>query len=94
MNNIEQLHLKVIKSSWKVNLVDPFYNNETEIIFQENESASKSAKITEEIAIEFAEWRDRKLIELNKWELDGVKCGDKLTTKELFDSFIKTKNNI
>lgn len=48
-------------------------------------------KAAEEISIEFAEWRDTRLEELNKWTLDGVLMGNKFTTKELYGEFIKTK---
>jgi hypothetical protein len=60
-------------------------------VHDDGESSIKSAEITEKIAIEFVEWRDTKLKELNKWILNDVPMGDKFTTKELFDEFLKTK---
>jgi hypothetical protein len=60
-------------------------------VHDDGESSIKSAEITEKIAIEFAEWRDVRLKELNKWILNSVPMGNKFTTKELYDEFIKTK---
>lgn len=82
MNKLEKLHLEAItKAEYDLEGKAPNY-----IGF-----ASKSAETTEEIVIEFAEWRDNRLKKLNKWILSSVPVGNRSTTKELFQEFLETK---
>lgn len=87
MNKIKQLHLEAIQSEVYVIQKLTAKNYVANI----DRAASKSAEVTQEAAIEFAEWRDTRLEELNKWILDGVLMGNKFTTKELYNEFLKTK---
>jgi len=78
MNKIVQLHLDAIEESkdycvvgvWKV--IDDV-------------AASKSAEITEQIAIEFAEWLIKELVLSSHGKFLSY------TPKELFQEFLKTK---
>lgn len=85
MNKIEQLHSDAIKQSiqwvdW--NLADR----------QINETASKSAEITEQIAIEFLKWS---YLSEEAQEYKGNLVFSEIDVdkmaKELFQKFIKTK---
>ena len=90
MNKIEQMHLNAIES----------------VVYHDIDSrtvASKSAEITEQIAIEFAQWIGTNKIggmlfthshddvwESGYWNPDK-RDYDPWTTKELFQEFLKTK---
>lgn len=74
MKKIEQLHLKAAGGCDE-------YEHDLEL-------ASKSAKITEDVAIGFAEWLSKYGYEScnENWMLNGF-CS---STKELFQEFLKT----
>jgi len=72
MNKLEELHSPHSKY-WDCHNDEPLEENH----------ALKSAEITTDVAIKFAEWRDRNIQELNYSETK--------TTKELFDYFIKNR---
>ncbi len=83
MNKIEQMHLDAIQNNKSVRkqlCINDFGTSPLELTV-----ASKSAEITEQIAIEFSEWQQRLLFSDNSDYLI-----DK-TTKELFQEFLKTK---
>jgi len=80
MTHIEKLHLEAIqndKSVRKQLCVNDFGTSKLEMIV-----AEKSAEITEQIAIEFAQWVDR-----NKFNIFN------LSFKELFQEYLKSKEN-
>lgn len=89
MNNLEQLHLDIIKEEY----LDSFdEGGHTEMDCEK--AASKSAEITEQIAIEFAEWLTRGDSPYTamyggneRWLTDDAE----FTNKELFYEFLKTK---
>ena len=70
MTHIENLHLEAIPDifAWHLGKSLPEF------------IASKSAEITEQIAIDFAEWLD-------------MDEGEGTTNKELFQEFLKSKEN-
>lgn len=81
MNKIEQLHLDTIDEFVEYN----------EWVAKTDIAASKCAEVTEQIAVEFMEWcRDNTVI-------DGApkpyhrKLLIRMTTKELFQEFLKSK---
>ena len=85
MNKIEQLHLDAIKYEEASCMTqDGDY-----IQFVENHNyydvAVKSAEITEQIAIEFVQWLDYNAQQREYYPMRIM------TTKELFQEFIKTK---
>lgn len=90
MNNLEQLHLDTFKAC-----KSETYYPEYEEYFSEEMAASKSAQITENIAIEFAEWlTDEKSPYAvmyggtpERWATDN----EDFTTKQLFDIFLNKK---
>lgn len=82
MNKIEQLHLDGIETNISSE------SNYAKILGKQ-EAASKSADITEDIAVEFAEWVIKHLV--NNIETGNYMSNEPKTTKELFQEFIKTK---
>jgi HD-like signal output (HDOD) protein len=88
MNKIEQLHLEVIKNQYDLEL----YESIEFIQDESKETASKSAEITEQIAIEFAEWLNKNASRnaQGAWEYFGNRFYEK-TSKELYEEFLKTK---
>jgi hypothetical protein len=89
MNKLEQLHLEAIKmntypdSLWGANYVAGV-----------DIAASKSAEITEQIAVEFAEWiADSKKHGWCKQLYEAMIVNKVKTTKELFQEFLKTKQD-
>jgi hypothetical protein len=82
MNKIKKLYLDVVES--KIAFTNTKLKNEL--------ISSKSAEITEQIAIEFAEWISECEYVLSKdgWILD-VDSFEK-SSKELFVEFLKEKN--
>lgn len=89
MNKLEQLHLDAIEKSH----YGYGYSNDDKM-----QAASKSAQITENIAIEFAEWVDGlgytntencKWGSLGVWKSFNDESGK--TLKELFDIFLNEK---
>ena len=76
MTHIEKLHLEAINNS----KFEAHYSPIPQIA--ENVAAKKSAEITEQIAIEFAQWVDR-----NKFNIFN------LSFKELFQEYLKSKEN-
>jgi hypothetical protein len=90
MNKIEQKYLEIIKSQYDLELYNQlrFIQNKSEAL------ASKSAEITEQIAIEFAIWLNKtdEIIKNTK-HIDFSKS-DEDVAKELFNIFIKTKDNV
>lgn len=91
MTHIEKQHLDAIEESqdWIVN----------EIVWgiKEKIAAKKSAEITENISIEFAEWITSKyfLQYAGKlWASDlPIYSGCSYSTKELFQEYLKSKEN-
>ena len=92
MNKIEQMHLDAIDFNTIVHHDVP---NDVDSI----KAASKSAEVTEQIAIEFAEWCNKPNLEdLRQGNVVYVPSGNfywhnhkKYTPKELFQEFLKTK---
>lgn len=82
MNKIEQLHLEAIQNSNSES-----YYPEYMVYFSEETAASKSAEITEQIAIEFAEWLIKELILSSHGKYLSH------TPKELFQEFVKNKKD-
>ena len=78
MNKLEQLHLDAINN----NICSE--SNYTKILGK-NEAASKSAEITEQIAIEFWAWMRE-----NDTPENAEMYGN-FTDKDLFQEFLKTK---
>lgn len=80
MNKIEQMHLDCISEVY----LDSFdEGGHTEMDCEK--AASKSAEITEKIAIEFAEWLIKELILSSHGKYLSY------TPQELFQEFLKTK---
>ncbi len=80
MNKIEQMHYSSISKEY-LNSFDEGGHTEMDC----EKAASKSAEITEQIAVEFSEWQQSLLFSENsEWLIDK-------TTKELFQEFLKTK---
>ena len=88
MNKIEQMHLDATDFNTIVHHDVP---NDVDSI----KAASKSAEITEQIAIEFAEWIGSNYFTQNdneKWCSELLYySGCSYSTKELFQEFLKTK---
>lgn len=87
MTHIEQLHLDAIDS--EVYIAYRLYEDR---VVGTDEAAKKSAEITKQIAIEFAEW----LMDIKS----SIAYGDetctrlyKKSTKELFQEYLKSKEN-
>ena len=89
MNKLEQLHLDAIENNleWLDKSKDKY-----------SEAASKSAEITEQIAIEFAVWCAKNYVpillskELKCWQKDNYQNKERFySTQELFQEFLKTK---
>ena len=88
MNKIEQLHSDAIKQSFKWIAWDLIDSNLST-------AASKSAEITQQIAIEYSTWL-MKWCEYNKYRklIDGVKpygIGEFISDNDMFQEFLKTK---
>ena len=84
MNKIEQMHLDVMKE------VDSNFTNS--LGFFITRTASKSAEITEQIAIEFAEWCESNAVREKSGMWMMYSNPTTLITKEqLFQEFLKTK---
>jgi len=85
MNKLEELHLDGITQAE--------YSPEDKVPNYVG-FAKESAKITEQIAIEFSEWVSKYdwvfMFDKNYWINDDVSKHPK-TTKELFQEFLKTK---
>ena len=91
MNKIEQLHLDAIKDEE----ADCMTQDGDYIRFVENHNyydvAIESTKITEQIAIEFMDWcRDNTVVDAAPKPYHR-KLQIRMTTKELFQEFLKTK---
>ena len=92
MNKIEQMHLNVIKDSYHTYKLDEEDSSIVDTLLLENKAVSKSAEITEKIAIEFAGWIGnhsyQKTVDglwTNNWGISQD------TTKELYQKFLKTQ---
>lgn len=90
MTQIEKLHLDAINSSREWEELDG------ELVVDRQLAASKSAQITEDISIEFAEWI-KKLWVIKKGKY--IHKGDfynqdknNYTTREIFQIFLKQRN--
>jgi len=81
MNKIEQMHLDKIQEEY-LDSFDEGGHNEMDC----EKAASEAAEITEQIAIEFAEWLIKELVFLY---FHGKFLS--ATPKELFQEFLKTK---
>ena len=87
MNNLEQLHFEattsevyVASSHGRLSIADT------------GKAASKSAEITEQIAIEFAEWVDNMgYTQVANGLYKSLSDEKGKSTKELFQEFLKTK---
>lgn len=84
MNKLEQLHLDAINN----NICS---ESNYSAVLGENEAASKSAEITKQIAIEFAEWLSSLIISNYKSGGNWYHKGMIYSTNMLFQEFIKTK---
>lgn len=86
MNYIEQLHLEAIDTNIWLEGKEEYENAD--------KAATKSAKITKQIAIEFTEWCviNANPIAPNEcfWNL-RTDISKELTTSELYQEFLKTK---
>lgn len=89
MNKIEQLHLDAI-NEYESEMI----KHSAIYVIDKEKAASKSAEITEQIAIEFAEWLTRGDSPYTamyggneRWLTDDAE----FTNKELFYEFLKTK---
>ena len=90
MTQIEKLHLDAINFSREWEELDG------ELVVDRQLAASKSAQITEDIVIEFAEWFGKEKFEwnikYNNWTSQLIEySGCVYSTKELFKHFLKTK---
>lgn len=86
MNKLEQLHLVAIRSSIGGNYLKQY---------EETDVASKSAEITQQISAEFAEWCANSHFHYyyngDDWCWGNSHTQQYLSTKELFQEFLKTK---
>lgn len=93
MNKIEKMHLDAINSKESHDTYI-YVGNKSVDEFSTYNAATESAKVTEQVSIEFAEW-----LELFGWNFNASKnCWWNIkdidyfpTTKELFQEFLKTK---
>ena len=93
---IEQMHLDVIKQSYHSYRLDEEDASVVEEVFLENRAAVKCAEITEKVAIEFGNFLFSKGIEYYDDLTNGVNYTVEnkegiFTMKELFQEFLKTK---
>lgn len=92
MKKVEQLHLDAINANICC-------ESNYAMVLGKNDAASKAAEITEQIAIEFAEWCNKPNLEDSRQgNVVYVPSGNfywhkhvKYTPKELFQEFLKTK---
>jgi len=88
MNKIEQMHLDAIEN----NICSE--SNYSKILGRQ-ETASKSAEITQQISAEFAEWCANSHFHYyyngDDWCWGNSHTQQYLSTKELFQEFLKTK---
>lgn len=99
MNKIEQLHLNAIeKNNWGETEYQGLHTFENSKSFTEINAeivASKSAEITEQIAIEFQQWVEDdcfKVIGTTKYRIGTLdKSSIEYSIEELFQEFLKTK---
>ena len=86
MNKLEQLHLGAIRSGMSGNYLKQY---------EETDVASKSAEITQQISAEFAEWCANSHFHYyyngDDWCWGNSHTQQYLSTKELFQEFLKTK---
>lgn len=91
MNTIEKLHLEAIESEVFVDTkgYDNHFVADTEL------ASSKSAEITEQVAVEFAEWCVNSPFHYyfngDIWVWGNSRTQEYFTTKELYQEFLKTK---
>jgi hypothetical protein len=88
MNKIEQMHLDSIQNDKHIRkqlCVNDFGTSDLE-----KTVAAKSAEITEQIAIEFAEWCGNNVVYVPRTNFYWHKL-KKYTPKELLQEFLKTK---
>ena len=90
MNNLEQLHLDAIQHSFEYRQFEKVKSFE----INQSKAASKSAQITENISIEFAEWVSKYdwvfVFDKNYWVNDDISKKPE-STKNLFDEFLKQR---
>jgi hypothetical protein len=88
MNKVEQLHLDAIENNI-------YSESNYSKILGRQETASKSAEITEQIAIEFQQWVEDdcfKVIGTTKYRIGTLdKSSIEYSIGELFQEFLKTK---
>jgi hypothetical protein len=88
IKTLQELHLEAIENSYHT--VYRNMNEEEEV--NNEEAASKSAEITEQIAIEFALWiADTKKHGYSKQLYEAMIVNKVSTPKELFQEFLKTR---
>jgi hypothetical protein len=89
MTHIEQLHLEAITS--EVYIITEYGQDQ---IADADKAAIKSAEVTENIACEFAEWINNRGYTLvaNSFFKSLIDLNGK-STKELFQEYLKTKEN-
>ena len=86
MNKLEQLHFEAITEAEFSN-----YSGHSE---GQEVAAIKSAEITEQIAVEFAEWMADNRVSLSAKRRDSEQFfyqGKEINSKEVFQEFLKTK---
>lgn len=83
MNKIEQMHFDAIKDCKNVVAINLFVS----MVYQVDEilAVTEASKVTEQIAIEFAEWLIKELILSSHGKYLSH------TPQELFQEFLKTK---
>jgi hypothetical protein len=89
LKTLQELHLEAIKNDTGLYTAYSVKNKEGKFtsVCSIKQAASKSAEITEQIAIEFGGW-----VRSNPYVWDYPdKLNDKRTTKELFQDFLKTR---
>jgi DNA-directed RNA polymerase specialized sigma54-like protein len=90
MKILQELHLEAIKDigdDWEDSLDKTVLTD----YFDKKQAASKSAEITEQIAIEFAEWIDNKGYLYHPAFKVWMLTNKKFTSEQLFQEFLKTR---
>lgn len=102
MTHVEQLHLEAIESNVYIRQeYGEDRQDDNSSIANISKAASKSAEITEQISCEFAEWLDDNSYWWNWYYKKFTKYrkilpiaeSDLKTTKELFQEYLKSKEN-
>lgn len=97
MISLEKIYTDIIKSCEETIFIDPSYDDETDVIFQKEMAASKSAQLAKDLMTEFAEYcRNTAVREgtygggfTGNWELRNKQ--KIVATEQLLEMFLKEK---